>query len=84
MNNCGFYFILTFLLYFIIFSHDGKKEKNNPVYTVTLPPTSLPPGSIIHPISTISNSKSKMFASMKSIPVDSEAVSVTDIIYTYY
>lgn len=57
-------------------SHDGKKEKNNPVYTVTLPPTSLPPGSIIHPISTISNSKSKMFASMKSIPVDSEAVSV--------
>jgi len=56
-------------------SHDGKKEKNNPVYTVTLPPTSLPPGSIIHPISTISNSKSKMFASMKSIPVDSEAVS---------
>jgi len=65
-------------------SHDGKKEKNNPVYTVTLPPTSLPPGSIIHPISTVSNSKSKMFASMKSIPVDSEAVSVTDIIYTYY
>lgn len=56
-------------------SHDGKKEKNNPVYTVTLPPTSLPPGSIIHPISTISNTKSKMFASMKSIPVDSEAIS---------
>lgn len=54
-------------------SHDGKKEKNNPVYTVTLPPSSLPPGSAIHPISTVSNSKSKMFASMKSIPVDSES-----------
>jgi len=54
-------------------SHDGKKGKNDPVYTVTLPPTSLPPGSMIHPISTVSNSKSKMFASMKSIQVDSEA-----------
>jgi len=57
-------------------SHDGKKGKNDPVYTVTLPPTSLPPGSMIHPISTVSNSKSKMFASMKSIQVDSEAAIV--------
>ena len=66
-----------------IFSHDGKKGKNDPVYTVTLPPTSLPPGSMIHPISTVSNSKSKMFASMKSIQVDSEAAIATDIIYSY-
>jgi len=64
-------------------SHDGKKGKNDPVYTVTLPPTSLPPGSMIHPISTVSNSKSKMFASMKSIQVDSEAAIATDIIYSY-
>jgi len=63
-----------------LISHDRKKDKNNPVFTVTLPPNNVPGNKHYSNISVISHSKSKMFASMKSIPVDGQSdTTVTDI-----
>lgn len=83
LGLCLFLFAAIGLASSFCLSHEGKAEKKNPVYTVTLPPAG--PGSYYHPtnLSVITNNKNKMFASMKSIPVDSLATEVTDIIYSY-
>lgn len=76
LGLCLFLFAAIGLASSFCLSHEGKAEKKNPVYTVTLPPAG--PGSFYHPtnLSVITNNKNKMFASMKSIPVDSLATEV--------
>jgi len=82
---CLFLFAAIGLASSFCLSHDGKKEKNNPVYTVTLPPTghvSHIAASQYYPHSNLSvitgkDNRSRIFASMKSIPVDSIHTEVT-------
>jgi len=84
---CLFLFAAIGLASSFCLSHDGKKEKNNPVYTVTLPSAHLAGvnshvASQYYPHSNLSvitgkDNRSRIFASMKSIPVDSIHTEVT-------